>query len=123
MIKRLLLALSLMTPLGVGAASLLPNVNRWRGQLQMQRITQADLEGDLQPIRVGGAEGKFVELHGPAGKSTVGVIVVHGNSAWFFKMTGDTELAKRETQNFKAFAQSVKFNEPSRLPGTRLRDA
>ena len=100
-----------LTRLGVGAAKLLGNVDRWRKQLGMQPTTRADLENDLQPIKVDGAEGKFVELHGPADRSTLAVIVVHGNSAWFFKLAGDTELAKRETQNFKAFAQSVKFKD------------
>lgn len=99
------------TPLGIVAATLLPNVNRWRNQIQMPGTTQAALENDLKSIKVGGSEGKLVELHGPSGKSTLGVIVVHGDSAWFFKLTGDSDLAKRETQNFKAFVQSVKFQD------------
>ncbi|TXT22045.1 MAG: hypothetical protein FD138_3793, partial [Planctomycetota bacterium] len=40
---------------------------------------------------------------------TIGVIVPRGDSAWFFKLTGDVELAQREKANFEAFVQSVKF--------------
>ncbi len=44
-------------------------------------------------------------------QTILGVIAPDGARTWFFKLKGDTELAAREAPRFKAFVQSVKFNQ------------
>jgi hypothetical protein len=38
------------------------------------------------------------------------VLVDDAGKTWFFKLTGDAELAKRETVRFKTFVESVRFS-------------
>jgi hypothetical protein len=95
------------------AGELLPNVNRWRGQVKLPEIDEAQLKKDLQPIEVDGHKGYFVELNGPgegeASQSLLGAIVITPEKAWFFKLMGPTPLAEQEKARFEAFTKSVKF--------------
>jgi hypothetical protein len=99
--------------LEAAAGALLPNINRWRGQLQLSPTTQADLDRDLKKISVGGVDGQYIELLGPKdaqpAKAMLGVVAVAGGKAWFFKFLGDAPLVLREKQHFEEFVRSVKF--------------
>lgn len=98
----------------LGGNDLLQNMNRWRGQLGLPPWTKEELSKSTKTLTVDGSDGSFVELVGKNSKtdepqSTLGVIIPRGGSSWFFKLTGDVELAQREKANFEAFVQSVKF--------------
>ncbi len=99
--------------LDAAAGDLLPNINRWRGQLQLSPTTQADLDRELKKISIDGVEGQYIELLGPKDaqppKAMLGVVAVTGGKAWFFKFLGDAPLVKREQQHFEEFVRSVKF--------------
>jgi hypothetical protein len=108
-------------PLGAGAASgagaPLPNVNRWRGQIKLPEITQAELDKSLRPIRVADVDGSYVELLGPESEvprqAILGVLAIRGEKAWFFKLWGDADLALREKSHFEEFVKSVRFDTPA----------
>ncbi len=100
-----------VTNLAAAAGELLPNVNRWRGQVSLAPVTQAELEASLQSINLGDVDGSFVELAGPDGQTILGVIAVHGDKAWFVKLTGDSELAEREKERFEEFVRSIRFRD------------
>lgn len=106
--------------LGPDAAALLPNVNRWRDQLNLEPITQQQLQQQLQPVDVDGRPGHFIALDGPedaaSRQAILGVIVVDAARAWFFKMRGDAALVGRQRQNFRAFVDSVTFVAPDAPP-------
>lgn len=98
------------------AGSLLDNVNRWREQIGLPSVQKEELAKSAEPIEVGGATGVFVAMSSPGNtprqeEAIVGAIVTAAERTWFFKLKGDAELAKRETERFKAFVQSVKFLE------------
>jgi len=99
--------------LEAAAGALLPNINRWRGQLQLSPTTQADLDRELKKIPVGAVEGQYIELLGPKDtgppKAMLGVVAVDGGKAWFFKFVGDAPLVLREKKHFEEFVRSVKF--------------
>jgi hypothetical protein len=102
-----------VTDLHESAGALLPNINRWRQQLQLGLTTQEELDKAIQPIDVGGVKGQFIEILGPDGakrQALLGAIVVEGGKAWFFKLMGDAPLAEREKSHFQSFVQSAKFN-------------
>jgi hypothetical protein len=92
---------------------LLLNVNRWRRQVQLDEITQAELEKTVQPIKVAGEEGQYVELVGPQSakprRAMLVVLASRGGKSWMFRMTGDAELALREKERFQGFVKSFKF--------------
>jgi hypothetical protein len=95
----------------------LANINRWRGEVGLPPIQQADLEKSTEPIEVGGHKGSYVVLipeanqvaaGGPA-RATLGAMVTVGDNVWFFKMNGTRELVAARQDEFKAFLKSVRF--------------
>lgn len=106
---------SVRTTVSKAGGDLLANINRWRGQLGLPAWSNAELAKSVQIVSVDGAEATLLDLTGKDGKtgqpsSLLGAIVPHDGGSWFFKLTGDVELAKREKANFEAFVKSVKFN-------------
>lgn len=101
--------------LAAAAGALLPNVNRWRGQIELADFTQAELDEVVVPIQVAGVEGHYVELLGPEEtdprRAILGVVAIRGQKAWFFKLSGDAELALREKERFQSFVKSVEFTQ------------
>ncbi|HJT31397.1 MAG TPA: hypothetical protein VJ783_05055 [Pirellulales bacterium] len=85
---------------------LLANVNRWRGQIELDPTTQDQLDRDARPIDVGELQGQYVELTGPK-KTTLAVVIQAAGRTWFITLKGDNELAQREADNFKSFVHSL----------------
>lgn len=105
---------SVKTTVSQAGGDLLQNLNRWRGQLGLEPWSASEMAKESKQLPIEGVSGTFVELVGTdvrTGKPscTLGVILPRGDSSWFFKLTGDVELAQREKSNFEAFVQSVKF--------------
>jgi hypothetical protein len=105
---------SIKTTVSRAGGDLLLNLNRWRGQLGLQDWSPEEMAKAAKTLAVGGHDGTQVELVGTDVRSgkpscTLGVIVPRGGEAWFFKLTGDVELAQREKANFESFVKSVKF--------------
>jgi hypothetical protein len=103
-----------VSPLAAAAGALLPNVNRWRGQVGLPPTAEEQLKQESRPIEVGQSTGTYVELVGPesaAQRQTIlGAIVPAGRQSWFFKLVGDSQLAAREKERFEAFLKSVQFS-------------
>lgn len=85
------------------------NLDRWRGEVGLGASTAKDL-ADARPqmIRVGGGEGRLLEIKGRALTSRV-VWVNRGGSTWFIKLAGPSEAIAREQANFDRFIQSLQF--------------
>jgi hypothetical protein len=102
-----------VTVLSAGGGQLLPNVNRWRGQVNLPPIDKAELDKQLTPIQIGDEEGHMIEIKGEAqdgAKQTIlAAIAIRGDEAWFVKAWGDTPLADREKANFEQFVRSIQF--------------
>jgi hypothetical protein len=99
-----------VTDLDASAGDLLPNVNRWRGQVGLSPTTQLDAEQHVETIDVGSHEGQFMEMIGDD-KATLAVIVKAAGRAWFIKLTGDKPLVERQRDNFKSFVHSLTIAE------------
>jgi hypothetical protein len=99
--------------LAEAAGDLLPNINRWRDQLKLPPVEQAELDKQLQPIKAGQVAGHFIELIGAEAnqpqQAMLGAVVVDAGKAWFFKLTGDAELVEKEKPRFRAFVESMRF--------------
>lgn len=94
--------------------SLMDNLGRWYGQVQLGRISNEELQKKIKKIDVGGLEGSYVEFVGPITanprKTILGVIAPSGTRSWFIKLSSDDPtLAQREKQRFEAFVKSIKF--------------
>ncbi len=104
---------SVKMTVSVAGGDLLENVNRWRGQLQLEEWSSDEFSKAAKELSVDGIEATYVVLVGDdmAGKPacTLGVVVPRGEQSWFFKLTGDAELGQREKPNFEKFVQSVSW--------------
>lgn len=94
-----------VTPAGGG---LLPNVNRWRGQLGLKPFEQAELEKTAKKLTAGEVVFDYVQLVG-AQQTILAAVGTHNGQMWFVKLKGDNELADRERENFETFVQSMRF--------------
>lgn len=101
--------------LGENAGSELENVNRWRGQLKLEPLTEAQLAGARDPVRVGGEPGFLYDLvsttpilDGKYRSRTLASMLAAGQMTVFFKATGEADLVAAEKTNFIAWLASVK---------------
>jgi hypothetical protein len=104
-----------LTPLAGGGGSLQLNVQRWREQIKLPAVSAEQMQRDIRPIEVAGAQAQFVDLLGPetAGplrERLVVVVVPRGDTTWFIKMRGPADLVAKQTSAFDAFIKSVRFD-------------
>ncbi len=85
----------------------LANVNRWRGQIGLAAIAEAELAATTQHLDRNGLHITLVVLTGSP-QSILGAIVPHAGATWFFKLTGPAALVAKETTAFTAFLDTVK---------------
>jgi hypothetical protein len=91
------------------------NVNRWRGQLGLAPIAEADkLQETLTPVDTPSGKAMFVDMTGTdarTGKQArlVGAIVPQSGQTWFYKLMGDEQIVGREKNAFQKFVQSAKY--------------
>ena len=84
--------------------------------LRLAPTNADDLVKSLVPIQIGGRAAEYIEILGPEDsqprKAILAALLDDGALTWFFKLTGDAELARREQDRFKSFVQSVKIIAP-----------
>ncbi|MGJ8652373.1 MAG: hypothetical protein ACSHX8_03785 [Opitutaceae bacterium] len=85
---------------------LLANVNRWRGQVGLDPIKDADLETAIEPYTISKHNGVIVRLEGGVDSILGGLLPFHGNT-WFFKLQGSSSTVLASEDSFKAFLDSV----------------
>ncbi|MCA9073054.1 MAG: hypothetical protein KDA84_29230, partial [Planctomycetaceae bacterium] len=88
---------------------LLVNINRWRGQVNLEPITAGEVQKAMTKIEAGDQTGRYLKLDGPEKAMLVGMLNNAG-STWYIKMLGDTPLVKTKEAEFKKFVQSVRFS-------------
>lgn len=103
-----------ITPLPGASGTLLENVNRWRGQIQLGPIKDEQLKKDVQELRVGGVLGHYTDLIGRGSAKApperiIGAIVTRGKQTWFFKMRGPVEPVGQQKAAFDEFLKTVRF--------------
>jgi hypothetical protein len=90
------------------------NVNRWRGQVGLSTMSPDELKKSAESVEAGGQPAQLYDIAGKNpgnGEATriLGVIQHRPDAVWFFKMTGDADLAEQQKPAFVAFLKSVKF--------------
>lgn len=90
------------------------NVNRWRGQVGLQPLTQAELDKSAEPVMVGGGQGRLWDilgsLDGDKSKTRLlAAILRKDGTAWFFKAMGDDALVTSQKAVFVQFLKDVEF--------------
>lgn len=91
------------------------NVNRWRGQIQLPPMSDAEVAGAVTRLEANGLKIGVIEMVNPSAASptrVLGAWVPFAGSTWFFKLTGPDALVAREKAAFLAFLQTVKPAQP-----------
>lgn len=89
----------------------LANVNRWRGQLALPPISEAELPAALTTLSTNGVSMKIADLAGgPADnpQRMLGAIVPQGGATWFFKLTGPAAVVAKAKPAYLDFLQTIK---------------
>jgi hypothetical protein len=102
-----------ISQMGAAGGGLLPNVNRWRGQVGLPPVGNDELASVVNPLKVDGLDARMVRFVSPEGaddrKTIMAAIVPQGEFTWFIKMIGPPEAVEHEQANFEKFIDSVKF--------------
>lgn len=88
----------------------LANLNRWRGQLQLAPLAEADVAGAVTRLSPNGLSVTVVDFSGGTADKParlLGAIVPYEGATWFFKLTGPVDLVAREKPAFLNFVQSL----------------
>ncbi|MDQ6632901.1 MAG: hypothetical protein M3Y82_14290 [Verrucomicrobiota bacterium] len=99
-------------PGDVGGA--LMNVNRWRGQLQLEAVEESDLPKLTSSIGVLGGKAMLADMKGISAKTgqparLIAASVRRGEKTWFYKLMGDEKTVAQEKEAFLKFVQTVRY--------------
>lgn len=89
------------------------NVNRWRKQVGLGELTEAEIGKQITKVTTAGGEALVIEMAGTDAKtgnktSVIGAIVPAAGQTWFYKLAGPEALVTREKNSFLKFLQSAK---------------
>lgn len=104
-----------VTPLSAESNQVGSNVNRWREQVGLSPLDEADVEQSVESMTLGdGKPAQYVVLSSPESRDSqeaiLGAIAVRGGTMWFIKMAGSTETVLAQKPNFESFLGSLKFS-------------
>ena len=108
-------------PLGGTAGGDFANVNRWRGQVGQPPLDETESQKLAERVEVAGQPSDLYDVTGTTPGSgdperIIGVILHRGDTAWFFKLTGDPDLVEKQKPAFTSFLKSLEFGGPACQP-------
>ena len=99
-----------VVPLSGMAGGDLANINRWRGQIGLDPISEADLPKQSQTLSPAGRKMLFVDFANGE-KRLMAAIYTRSDRTWFFKMAGEDATVASAKPAFLQFLKSLTFNE------------
>lgn len=92
------------------SGGLLANINRWRGQLGLPPIGEAELAKTSESGTFEGVAVTTVDITGSAGQQLLGAVVTPGDGkTWFVKAIGEPAAIAKLKPVFGAFARSFRL--------------
>jgi len=87
------------------------NINRWREQIGLQPIAEADLEKNIARLDVNGIKIVVADIASTNADSTamLAAIVPDGDGTWFFKMAGAKGDVAKNKAEFMELIKSIKL--------------
>ena len=88
----------------------LANLNRWREQVGLPPVNQAEFEASAQRLERDGLRMTVVDLAGTGAdaKRILGAMIPYSGATWFVKLMGPDALVAKEKTAFMAFLDTVK---------------
>jgi hypothetical protein len=93
---------------------LLANVNRWRAQLGLGPVAEADLASQTQSLDLADGKASLTDIAGQDPKNgqkarLLAVVIPRSGQTWFYKLMGSAQVVQQEKDAFIKFVQSVKY--------------
>jgi hypothetical protein len=93
---------------------LVANISRWRKQLGLDEMSEADVNKLVTPVAISGGSAMFVDLSGTDARSgqsagLVGAMVPQAGQAWFYKLMGNPMVVQAQKDAFTKFVQSATY--------------
>lgn len=93
------------------AGGLVQNINRWRGQLNLNPSEEEQILKEMKPLQVDGHPGQKITIFSKDQSQAMSAVLVNvTGQTWFFKFKGDAALIKSQDKIFDQFMQSFKFS-------------
>tara|TARA_B110000196_G_scaffold301568_1_gene295805 strand:+ start:208 stop:735 length:528 start_codon:yes stop_codon:yes gene_type:complete len=94
-----------MTVLQGDGGGLLENVNRWRGQLGLEKLEEKTLADVANPVKGLSKEARMIDITGISQRTQiesrlVGVIVSSKELTWFYKLMGSPPVVEEAKEGF-----------------------
>ncbi len=88
-----------------------PNAKRWAGQVGLSNQSAEQLAARTSDIKVDGIDGLIIDFAEDieSENALLAGMIKRNDSAWFLKLSGETELVKASRDEFKAFMKSIRF--------------
>ncbi len=86
------------------------NINRWRGQVSLPPLAEAEMAGAVQRLTANDLAIAVVDFAGtgPNAQHLLGAIVPYQGATWFFKLLGPDATVAKAKPEFIAFLKTVK---------------
>jgi hypothetical protein len=102
--------------LGGMAGGTAPNVNRWRGQINLQPASEDEITQAMTAVDLAESKAQLVDLRNEsaeieAGNRILAAILPRGEQTWFIKMQGADALVGRQKEAFTGFLKGVSFGD------------
>lgn len=94
----------------------LANLNRWRGQIGLPAVDQAEFDRSTRHLDRNGLHMTVVDIVGTGANAQriLGAMVPHQGATWFFKLSGPDALVARERTAFLALLDTIKPAAPAK---------
>jgi hypothetical protein len=94
------------------------NVNRWRGQVGLEPISEEAMAKAAEQVEVAGQKAQLFDLGGqnPSSGDKTRILAAmqrRDETSWFFKMNGDDALVAQQKPAFVQFLKSLQFSAPA----------
>jgi hypothetical protein len=95
------------------AGGMIPNVNRWRGQLGLPPLAAAEVKDAIEMVEIDGKKDSYlVDIKGMNARTgkmarLVALGVPYKGETWFFKLLGDETVVGKEKDAFVKFVVSA----------------
>ncbi|MFN0116992.1 MAG: hypothetical protein ACKVQC_01695 [Elusimicrobiota bacterium] len=105
-----------IVPLSGMAGGDLANINRWRDQIDLPPLTEAQLQNNIQTLKMNGQSISLVDfvsekllIDGKHKKRVIAATLPQGERTWFFKMMGEDKTVQQAKQQFIQFLSDIRL--------------
>lgn len=100
---------------GGAGGGLVGNVNRWRGQLGLAELPEAEINKLVSPLETPAGKAVVVEMSGTDPRTgekarLIGAILSREGFTWFYKLMGNEQVVDGQKDAFTGFVRSAKYN-------------